>query len=117
MKYLVQICQNLTACDTILRGPRTTRIISEELFDTEEEAIQRYNSHKSMFRFAGLAGQYCSYPKEVESDYKIFPHRCDECGEGFESENYLGVSGDYCSRTCFRNSFQRASSYEEDYYE
>ena len=69
MKYVVREMQNVTACSVKIRGP-TNRVLSEEMFDTEEEAEAHYNSKKAMLRFAGLAGQYCSFPTEVDDNYQ-----------------------------------------------
>lgn len=119
MKYLVQVCQDLTACSTrVTRGP-LNRVLSEYLFDTHEDAENEYRCLKSSFRFAGLAGQYVTYPREVDDSYIIHPYRCDTCGEGFSNDAFIDLpTGDHCSRVCFRNAFQRASNeYDEPYYE
>jgi len=116
MKYLIQIKQDLTACDTIAQG-LLNRIMSEELHDTEDDALKSYQAHKNMMRFAGLAGQYVTYPREVEDDHKIFSKFCDECGQGFDNDAYDDLpNGSFCSRQCFRNSYQ-LKSYDEPYYE
>lgn len=129
MVWLVQIRQNLTACDTIFRGRSTQRTLSEHVFPNEGEATKFYLEQKSALRFSGLAGQYVTYPMSHES-YETHSHFCDECGEGFSlpeprednpnDEGHLGYSdllnGNFCSRQCFRNSYQTKSFDEEDNY-
>lgn len=126
MVWLVKIRQNLTACDTVFRGGPTQRTMSEHVFETESEALKFYNQCKTNLKFAGVAGQYVTFPVSHE-EYKTHSHFCDECGEGFSlqeprednpaDEGHLGYSdlpnGNFCSRACFRNSFQRES---EEFY-
>jgi hypothetical protein len=122
MVWVVLIRQNLTACDTIHRGPNTQRTLSEHVFDTEDEALKFYEGQRVMLKFAGLAGQYVTYPVSHES-YTPSTHFCDECCKGFTvDENDPGFSdlpnGNFCSRTCFRNSFQsNRNDYDEPYHE
>lgn len=120
MKFLIRIRQNLTACDTIFRGRSTTRTLQELLFDTREEAEKSYESQKASFRFAGLAGQYVTFPEEVADDYQVPKYFCEHCGEGFSNETYAELDGDFCSKVCFRNNFQDNNNdleeqYEDDY--
>ncbi len=118
MKYLIKIRQDLTACDTIFRGTQTNITLQEMLFDSLEEAEKNYNSQKSSFRFAGLAGQYVTYPQEVPDDYKVPKYFCECCGEGFNSDAYADLGGNFCSKVCFRNNYQNQNSdLEEPYYE
>lgn len=131
MVWLVQVRQNLTACDTIFRGRSTQRTLAEYVFETENEAMVFYNAQKTATRFAGVAGQYVTFPTFHE-EYKTHSHFCDECGEGFSlpeprednpaDEGHLGYSdlpnGNFCSRACFRSSFQKERNvYGEDVYE
>jgi hypothetical protein len=119
MKYLVQIKQDLTACSTVAKN-QLNRIISESLFDSESQALDFYQSTKNNFKFAGLAGQYVTYPQTVEDNYKVHTHTCDHCGERFtlsgEDLGFTELNGDYCSRGCFRNSFQSQSFQDEEQY-
>lgn len=117
-KFLVEIKQNLTACDTIFRGQSTQRTLSQNLFETETEAEKFYLSEKSSLKFAGLAGQYVTFPVRVDDDFKIYEKFCDHCNAGIESENYTDLDGDFCSKTCFRNNYQAENfSEEEQYYD
>ena len=136
MFWLVKIRQNLTACDTVFRGSSTQRTLSEHLFETEEEAEKFFREQKARMKFAGLAGEYATFPVTVDESYKVPTSFCDHCGEGFSlpeprednpnDESHLGYTdlpnGNFCSRACFRNSFQNErnvygeDNYEEDYY-
>lgn len=115
MKYLVQIKQDLTACDTIARG-LLNRTISEQLFDSENDALKFYESTKNGFKFAGLAGQYVTYPQSVSIDYQLFKHRCECCDVGFNESPYTDLNGDFCSKACFRNNYQDSHSYDDEPY-
>lgn len=69
MKYLVQHCENLTAyASRVTRGP-LNRVTHEEVFQSEEEALEYYERYKRNFRFLGASGLYVSYPREVGADY------------------------------------------------
>jgi len=72
MKWFVNICQNLTALDTFRCddpghecsqecGP-TTEVLSNHVFDSEEEALKFYEFRKTQTKFFGVAGQYVTYP-------------------------------------------------------
>ncbi len=113
-QFLVKVRQNVTACDVYVGGP-TQRTMSEHLFNNEKDAEDFYNRQKTMLKFAGLAGQYVTWPTEVH-DYKVATYFCDHCGNGFENESYTELKGNFCSRECFRNDFQTSQEDSEDYY-
>lgn len=127
MVWVVMIRQNLTACDVIHRGPHTQRTLSEHVFESEPEAMKFYEEQKNFCRLTG-SGMYATYPTTHES-FTVHTHTCDYCGERFSLEKDgdghedLGFTdlpnGDFCSRGCFRNSFQssREADYDEPYYE
>lgn len=101
---------NLTAGDTRWTGRGSTqRFVSEEAFDTEDEAMANYRKHKAMMRFAGSAGMYFTFPVRVENyvPTPTFDKHCECCGEGIEPENdsYTEIHGyDYCSKSCLTSS-------------
>lgn len=69
IKYCVEVKQNLTECDSFneeTHGGPVCRDLFKEFYDTLDEAMERYNAHKTMLCFAGLAGQYVCYPYKVE---------------------------------------------------
>lgn len=68
MKWIVDEYQNLAACDTFDEndpGPTQRQLYHFE-FKTEKEAFDFYNTRKSQFKFAGVAGQYVTYPTKQE---------------------------------------------------
>ncbi len=121
MKWIVQVKQDLTACDTVFRRGPTQRLISQESFDTEGQAMSYYLGQKNIFRFAGLAGQYVTYPQQREPE-EVFEHHCDECGQGIPKEDdaYIGIRGaDFCSKSCLNTDRSEPEvfddQFEEDY--
>lgn len=118
MKWLIAIKQDLTACHTMAKG-KLNRTLSEELFDNEDDALKAQEKHKNSFKFFGLAGQYVTWPRQVDDNYKLFTKFCDHCDQGIDSDAYDDLpNGSFCSRTCFRNSYQEQSSYDDEpYYE
>jgi hypothetical protein len=70
--FIVKVMQDVTATDTFRCDdpghqctedclPSTNELYSES-FATEEEAMKFYNRQKNSLRFAGVAGQYVTYP-------------------------------------------------------
>lgn len=66
-KFMVQRMQNLSACDTV-GGMRMNyhRKLSKKTFDTFEEALKFFEERQLASKFAGLAGEYYTYPLEIK---------------------------------------------------
>jgi hypothetical protein len=121
-RYVVKYMLNTLLLDVRTRGP-SMRLISEDAFNTEEEALAFYRERKTVNAFgAGSDAHVVCYPVYVE-DHTPTPipsGYCDSCGEpyflkeaGEGGEEDLGFTdlpnGNFCSRACFRNAFQDAS--------
>lgn len=67
-KFIVRRMQNLAACDTFDENSvePTQRKLGKWEFDTFEEAEKFFNERKAMTKFAGLAGEYYTYPVKKE---------------------------------------------------
>ncbi|MGZ6477688.1 MAG: hypothetical protein ACXWQE_00220 [Bdellovibrionales bacterium] len=66
-KFVVWRMQNLAACDT--QGSRFSdyhRKLSKKTFATFEEALAFFEARKLSVKFAGLAGEYYTYPEELK---------------------------------------------------
>lgn len=113
MRFLVEARQNLTACDTYQTG-LTDRTLSQHVFDNRDEAEKFFLKAKNMLKFAGLEGQYYTYPRDIPDEFELHKFFCDQCGEGFSNEAYTALDGDFCSKACFRNSYQNRNSYNDE---
>lgn len=63
-KFIVRRMQNLAACDTFDENSHdsTHRKLGKWEFDSFEEALKFFEERKAMTKFAGLAGEYFTYP-------------------------------------------------------
>lgn len=133
-KWVVRFMLNTLLCDTRPKHGESMRLLSEEDFNTEEEALKHYYEKRAVNKYGGAPTHVVCYPVFV-ADYvpaKIPSKWCDECGEpihlaeegeeGTKDEGYTDLpNGDFCSKACFRNAFQGRSeddNYDEErYYE
>lgn len=124
-KWVVKFMLNKLLCDTRSRGP-SMQLLSEDAFNTEEEALKHYREKRAVIRFGGSPTHVVCYPVYVENytPERIPSCYCDECGEAIyleeapedgttSDDGFTDLpNGNFCSKACFRNSFQ---SHDDDY--
>lgn len=70
IKYAVRHMDNRTAYDDFnedtFEGPTNVELF-RELFDNFDDALEYYQSQKTMYKFAGSKGRYVAYPTEVNA--------------------------------------------------